>query len=290
MSFVGWASAHRFKPTHGFLSLSWNAPRKKVLDFLQRFVHYTFMNMEPPLAELNTTPDNTTPAQIEADRTHHRDILNHLIDLGAEMASMVMRQARQAEAATADQAAPVPPGENLSVAFERCARGVRRSIMLYEKLVHPRQSAARNRLAARKRIIRDVEDAIERKAPHGEEKNLHAELLDRLDSPDLEDEIATREIAEIVTDITRDLGIAHLPALHPWKRRIPHDIAVLNACAAQRPGAEPSAELAALLASAPPTRPRAFASDPPLTAEIVARMSDEEIAARLKRIGPIPDS
>jgi hypothetical protein len=74
--------------------------------------------------------------------------------------------------------------------------------------------------------------------------------------PDLEDEIANRSIAEIVTDICRDLGIAALPGTHPWKRRIPHDIAILNARAAQLYNQAPSAELAVLLAAAPPPPPR----------------------------------
>jgi hypothetical protein len=238
------------------------------------------MDAETPAAALNTTPDQPDPSLgIEHDRKHHRDILNELIDIGAAMARMVARQASRHDDSVAE-----PPTENLTVAYERCARAVRRSIMLYEKLVEP-PKPARHRVVARRRIIRDVEDAIERNAPADEQENLHAELLERLDSPDLDNEIATRTAPEIVTDICRDLGIAHLPAIHPWKRRIPHDIAVLNARAEQPPAAAPSEKLAALLASAPP-RPVPIFHSPIDPDKDIAKLSDEELEALLNRVGP----
>jgi hypothetical protein len=147
--------------------------------------------------------------------------------------------------------------------------------MLHEKLGQPTKNAAR-RTAARKRIIRGVEDAIACRAPAGEQEALHAEFLERLDRPDLEEDIAVRSTAEIVADITRDLGIAGLHGTHPWKRRIPHDIAILNARAEMRPGAAPSEKLLALLASAPP-RPTAPLPD-------LSRISDEELDNLIERL------
>ncbi len=99
--------------------------------------------------------------------------------------------------------------------------------------------AAQHRLAARKRIIRKVEDVIQREAPNpSEQETLRAELLDRLDRPDFEDEIAGRPIDEVITDIVRDLGLASPDAGPPaWKRRTPEDIALLSARAA---GAAPA--------------------------------------------------
>ncbi len=84
-----------------------------------------------------------------------------------------------------------------------------------------------DRTAARKRIIRDVEDTIQRKTKDDEAERLHAELLERLDAPDLDDDIDHRPVAEIIEDICRDLGIANYPGAHPWKRRTPADIAIL---------------------------------------------------------------
>lgn len=46
---------------------------------------------------------------------------------------------------------------------------------------------------------------------------------DRLDAPDLEDDITTRPVADI-TEICRDLGRDALPGTHPWTRRTPNDI------------------------------------------------------------------
>jgi hypothetical protein len=201
----------------------------------------------------------------------------NLLDISNEMAEILTYQIRSQtddpEAARATVAA-----------FTPLATSIRRTIMLHEKLGQPVKPRP-NRIAARKRIIRDVEDAIETNAAADEQETLHAELLERLDRPDLDNDIADRPIADIVTDITRDLGVAGPCNAHPAKRRIPHDIAVLNARAEQSSGAAPSEMLAALLASAPPRPPRPATQrlyrDPALN---VATMSDEEIERRLKHI------
>jgi hypothetical protein len=63
-------------------------------------------------------------------------------------------------------------------------------------------------IAVRKRIIRNVEDVIQRNAPDDGQEILHAEFMECLDRPDSEDDIANRSVAAIITDIGRDLGIA----------------------------------------------------------------------------------
>ena len=141
-----------------------------------------------------------------------------------------------------------------SKAFERVSRGTRRAIMLARKLAEPPR-----RTAARKRIIRDVEDVIQRDADDDEGETLHAELMDRLDSPDLEDDIDSLPVEAIITDILRDFGLAHLPGTHPWKRRTPDDVAELNtrAAAPARPRAplwsaqDPSVPAAPILGRPP---------------------------------------
>jgi hypothetical protein len=222
-------------------------------------------------------------------------VLRHLVEVGDELVEMVHRESRQIAQAQAEreagildpQTAPSPgpssgPQSDLLGAYERVTRSMRRSIMLYRKLVEAKKSpSAQHRIAARKKIIRDVEDAIQANAEPGEEEKLHAEFLERLDRPELDNEIASRGIAEIVTDITRDLGIAGLYDAHPWKRRTPHDIAILNAWAEKRAGEALSAELAALIAAAPPPPPHRVT---PPTAGDISRMSDEEIENRLKAI------
>jgi hypothetical protein len=60
-------------------------------------------------------------------------------------------------------------------------------------------------------------------------------LLERLDSPELGDEIDNRPADEIITDIRRDLDTAGVPGYkHPWKRRTPEDVGTLHARAAGR--------------------------------------------------------
>ncbi len=222
-------------------------------------------------------------------------VLRHFVEVGDELVDMLHQEARLiaktqaewAEATRDPQIAPSPgtstaPPADLLGAYERITRSARRSIMLYQNLFAAKKTpSARHRIAARKKIIRDVEDAIQANANPGEEEKLHAEFLERLDRPELDHEIADRSVAEIVTDITRDLGITGLTDAHPWQRRTPHDIAILNARAKRRNGEALCAECEALIAAAPPPPPRRVT---PLAASDVARMSDEEIENRLKAI------
>ncbi len=84
----------------------------------------------------------------------------------------------------------------------------------------------------RKQIIREVEDTIQRRTDGAEAEALHAELYERLDDPDLDDDLDQQPVAEIINSICRDLGIEHFPGTHPWKRRRPADVRALCARAA----------------------------------------------------------
>ncbi len=101
--------------------------------------------------------------------------------------------------------------------------------------------AQQRRTAARKQIIRDLEDTIHREA-HGREAEteaLHAELYERLDTMDLDDDLDTLPIAEIIAALRRDLGLdphRTTRGISPWKRRRPADVRALCARAA-RPSA-----------------------------------------------------
>ena len=130
---------------------------------------------------------------------------------------------------------------DLSHAQENAARGIRRAILLVRSLDDPAAKSPQNRIAARKHIIRDVENAIQRHAPRPTDAAcLQAELLDRLDSPDLDDDIDNLPIPEIITNICRDFGLAETrPGGRPWKRRTPDDIALLCARAARLPATAP---------------------------------------------------
>ena len=151
------------------------------------------------------------------------------------------------------------PGADLaeaSKAFERVTRGTRKGILLVRKLTEPPRH-----VAARKRILREVEDHIQRHAEDDEEADtLQVELLDRLDTLDLIDDIDSLSVETVIRDILRDLGLAHIRgANHPWKRRTPEDVADLNARAANppRPRAAPPPPMpsAAPTVSAPTVAP-----------------------------------
>ncbi len=156
-------------------------------------------------------------------------------------------QATAAQPALAPAPAPAASLQDLAAAFDDISRTVRRCIMLAQNLDAPRKPArtpapshtpAPDRTAARTRILRAVEDTLGRQDYDDSYRvcdpteALHAELLDRTDAPDLDRDIESRPIDDIIKDILRDLGLAALPGTRPWKRRTPADIAELNARAA----------------------------------------------------------
>ena len=169
---------------------------------------------------MTTDPALTPCAEFTA---HHQTVLNDAVDFGHRLMRLVVDQA---------EAGTIPALKAASV-YDRVARSVRRSIWLIHKLAEP--VPVTNRVAARKQIIRTVEDAIQRDAEEDEAETLHEELWDRLDSPDLEDEIRNRPVEDIIKDVVRDLGLAASPGTTPWKRRTPEDVTDLCARATQPP-------------------------------------------------------
>jgi hypothetical protein len=187
-----------------------------------------FVFIPPATAE----PQNPANQPVE-DAQYYRWALHELIDIGVGLARLVHQQAT---AAAAEPAVTADTAPDIAAAFDRISRAVRRTILLARKVAEPLAPAAehpeQHRAAARRRIIREVEDTIQRTAQGADAETLHAELLDRLDAPDLEDDIAQRPIADIIADICRDLGLAALPGSHPWKRRTAEDLTALCARAA----------------------------------------------------------
>ncbi len=219
---------------------------------------------------------HATPASPENDPGHpaadgvaeyYSCVLHELIDVGVELARTLPAQARAQAAAQAHAhthlqpgAAPTAPGRDepspnappaptdIALAYDRITRAVRRTILLARKLAEPAptpdttaaQAATHHRVAARRQIIREVEDAIGRTEKGTRADTLHAELLDRLDGPDLDEDINHRPTADIVADICRDLGLAAAYGNNPWRRRTPTDIETLCARAA-RPPTDPAA-------------------------------------------------
>ena len=119
-------------------------------------------------------------------------------------------------------------------------------MVLAQKLDEPVKASAatdparsdRQRSAARRRIIRGVEDMIQQEFDGTEADSLRSELVERLDSPDLDDDIEHRPIADIIKDICHDFGLDTWLGNHPWQRRTPEDIKILCERAA-RTGSDP---------------------------------------------------
>ena len=183
---------------------------------------------------MTATPFATAQSADAASQT--QDVFNDLVKLGHRLARVVVDQAE----ATTIPAIPA------SKAFNGVTLSIRRCAWLAHKLAQPVKTV--DRVAARKRIIRKVEDAIQRHDEDGEDaETLNEELMDRLDTLDLEDEIDLRPVEDIITDILRDLGLASVPGNHPWKRRTPADLAELCARAARQAPAVAKATPAAPL-------------------------------------------
>ncbi len=227
-----------------------------------------------------TQPENN-PGQQAEDAQYYRRVLHGLIDMGAELAGIVLHQAKARSETPTPAAAPAPhPTQDFTIPFDRIARAIRRTVLLARKIAEPAPAASQSgqhRAAARKQIIREVENAIAHRADPDEAASLHAELRDRLDAPDLEDDIQSRPIAEIIAEIRRDLGVAPLSDLHPWERRTPADIEILCARAAARsattgaaaPGPLPQP---AVIARKRPPRTGPFGDLPTDPGEAIARV------------------
>ncbi len=174
---------------------------------------------------------DATPAQIEPeddDAQFYRRALRHLTNVTLDLAEMI-----HAEATTLSKSPDsLPALTEAAAAIDRLSRDVRRNALTAKHLDAP--SRAQRRTAARKQIIRNVEDAIHRSHNTALAKErLEAELIERLESPLLDEEIDNSPVPELTTQFTRDLGISALPGAQPYKRRTPEDIVRLHARAAE---------------------------------------------------------
>ncbi len=174
----------------------------------------------------------------ETDAAYYRRVLHDLIDRGVDLARRVHEQAIAAAPAAANR-----PDSDPTVAFDRIARTIRRTIALARHIAeHPAQGAVQSskpaeRTTARARVIRGVEDAIHRRRNDTDAQALHAEFAERLDDPEFEHDLDGRSIDDVIEEICRDLGVAAQGRAHSWKRRSPKDVAALRARAAQPPSA-----------------------------------------------------
>ncbi len=148
------------------------------------------------------TPVQPTPGPQAADPHGHQDALNDFISMARAIAHVlhgqVMAHAQPAPGATATHPAP-PPAPSIIIssaaAFDQMARAARRCIALSQSLNAPKQQhpatpqaqpSAPDRTTARKRIIRAVEDVIQRPPDNDEcddPEVLLADFRERMDTP-----------------------------------------------------------------------------------------------------------
>ncbi|GAC1344894.1 MAG: hypothetical protein NVSMB18_23480 [Acetobacteraceae bacterium] len=194
------------------------------------------MTTQPIPAPAN---DRTNPAAVSHE---YRRVLNELIEFGIELARFVHAQVTAPAAKAPNGTAqlgrndtPVDTLIGLAATFDRVSGAIRRAIMLARRLEHPAPlPAPQLQAAARRRILRDIERAIDRRDPaRADAARLQTERQSRRGDPDLEDDLGHRPRPEIIAEICRDLGAASPPGPQPWRRRIPTDIVALCARAAR---------------------------------------------------------
>ena len=164
-----------------------------------------------------------------SETTHpHQSEIQILLDTGVAFARRLHKEV------------DIVAAENLPAlarAFERIATAVRRTILLSEHLAKPAaiKSQSARRTQIRKTIIRRVEFVINKEVEPPDAAALRVELIDRLDTPESDQDIDFRPSADIVQEILDDMGIGRLPFQSERPRRTPEDIQILNARAARRP-------------------------------------------------------
>ena len=185
--------------------------------FLMMHPHHGIIDFQKELNHIAAMA-SSTPADHD---DQYDQVLRQLIAQGAELATRLCQQAAANQATDPSQA------------YERICETIRRNILLARHIAAgpptPRPIRTRTRARARAQLIRGVEDAIERQAHKTDAPALRRELLERLERPELERDLEDRPIAELIEEISRDLGVAVQGRSYVWKRRTPNDIAELQA-------------------------------------------------------------
>jgi len=179
--------------------------------------------------------DASYEAQIHA-------MLDELIELALRIAREAAGRAGVGPLAASS---PTLSLDDAVAGFERASRAMRRAIWLAHNLDAPQRGLLGKQPSVRRRILRDIEDAIARlpvEAAMSQQEEveelldeLEEELGEDLDLPDMQEDIGLRPSAEIIAEVCRDLGLAALLA-PGWRRHAPPDLAALCARGAQAGG------------------------------------------------------
>ncbi len=179
------------------------------------------------------TPLPPPPQAPEDDDAYYRAVLQDLITRGADLARQLHENAAK------------HPEADHTISFDRIARTIRRTIALARHIqtTPPKaRMAAPERAKAREKIIRTIEDAIEVKGRHtkGFDNRIYfEELNERLLDDQLEIDLQTRSIDDIIEEIARDLNVNAQERSWRHKRRTPATLAELRT-RARAPAAGPT--------------------------------------------------
>lgn len=199
-------------------------------------------------------PDRAAVTAEDARTQRQHAMLDELASLGMNFARRLDKQAARAEHTSghAPEPAPQPALEpapepapeqpapaaieaatlpKLARLYNETARTVRRCIMLdriLDQPVQPRADANPDRALARRKIIRKVEDSIQNQTSGKQAETLHAELCERLDSLDLDEDLRTNPLQDVIDNLRHDLGLATTGLWRPYKRRTPAEVAILH--------------------------------------------------------------
>jgi hypothetical protein len=141
------------------------------------------------------------------DDAFYAAALKEMVAMGLEIGRIVHQQV----IAQSIDSPHSPIDDQSTVSYDRVFRAVRRGIMLAKRLKDP--EPVRKQAAARRQVARDVGNAIKSQAKSPKDaENLYADLRDRLDTPDFEEDLENRPIQDIIDEIRKDLGLKPSPA------------------------------------------------------------------------------
>ena len=170
---------------------------------------------------MSSTPALPEPADLarqrDEDAQYYRQVLHTFIAMAADLAEAVHRQALAEPAA--EQPAPAPaPAADPTIAFDRLARTVRRTIALVRKLAEPAREALGPKSRPQecspqacpnaRRPDCAATDALP--AEPWAEPCERAEGPDYDDDEDLDDDLNEEEMADFIASLRDDSPLAHL--------------------------------------------------------------------------------
>jgi hypothetical protein len=186
------------------------------------------MNPAPLPPSVQTPSQAQAQAQARAEARAQR--LARLADVAMGLAEATAAQAHTLLQSAENPAEIAEPLATLNRSFDHLSRTIRQTTALERKLDEPEKSL--DIQAARHKILRGAEDMIELRAPAAKRENLLADLYERLDDPEFDEQLTNTDFETLITEVIRDLGVGPTVAENYGKPRAPAEVAALRLRAA----------------------------------------------------------